>query len=91
MPRQQQGARRQDAERENAEAMADPTPAEKALANWVADYVEADRRDRAPLEASVERCIADAELMGIRREELVKAAGGDLAAYLANALNVSRR
>ena len=71
--------------------MADPTPAEKFLANWVSDYVEADRRDRLSLDLSVERCLADGELAGIPREEVVKAADGDVGAYLNNALRAERK
>jgi hypothetical protein len=82
--------RRHAAELRSAEAMADPAPAEKFLANWVSDYVEADRRDRAPLDASVERCLADADLVGIPRDEVVKAAGGDVSAHLKNALKAKR-
>jgi len=50
------------------------------------DYVEADLEDRLPMDATVERCLSDAELAGLPKDDVVEAAGGDVAAYLTEAL-----
>jgi len=47
--------------------MAERTPAEKFLANWAKDYVEADPEDRLPMDATVERCLSDAELAACQK------------------------
>ncbi len=61
--------------------------ADKFLAGWATDYVEADARDRKGSVASAKQCIADASANGISREQLLEAASGDIAAYLEKALN----
>lgn len=61
--------------------------ADKFLAGWAADYVEADPRDRKDSIASAEQCIADASPNGISKEQLLEAASGDIAAFLQKALN----
>jgi hypothetical protein len=67
--------------------MAEPTPAEKFLANWAKDYVRADPEDRLSMDGSVARLLADAELAGLAKNEVVEAADhGDVAAYLTRAL-----
>ena len=71
--------------------MADPTPAEKFLANWAKDYARAEPEDRLSMDGSVERLLADAELAGIPKEEVVKAADGDVAAYVLEALEARKR
>jgi hypothetical protein len=70
--------------------MADPTPAEKFLAGWVQDYLEADPEDRLSMDGSVERLLADAELADISKDEVAKAAEGDIAAYITKALETNR-
>jgi hypothetical protein len=66
--------------------MADPSPAEKFLADWAKDYVEADPEDRLSMDVTVERCLGDAQLAEISKDEVLKAADGDVAAYLTRAL-----
>ncbi len=71
--------------------MAEQTPAAKFLAGWAKDYAEADPEDRVSMDGSVERLLADAELAGIPKEEIVKLADGDVAAYLLEALEARKR
>ncbi len=66
--------------------MREQTAAEKFLGNWASDYAEADPQTRLGLETSVERCLADAEFVGLSRRQVMKAANGDVAAYLTRAL-----
>jgi hypothetical protein len=70
--------------------LADPTPAEKSLADWVQDYLEADPEDRLSMDGSVERLLADAELANIPKDEVVKAADGDIATYINKAVTDDR-
>ena len=71
--------------------MAEQTPAEKFLANWTKDYVRAEPEDRLSRDGSVERLLADAELAGISKDEVVKAADGDVPAYVLEALEAHKR
>ena len=68
----------------------EPSVAEKFLADWTSAYTVAERQDRSSADASGESCLADAELAGILKEDVMKAAGGDVAAYLSDALKAQR-
>ncbi len=70
--------------------MPELSAAEKFLTDWTSAYTEADRPDRLASDTSGESCLADAELAGILKEDVVKAADGDLNAYLGNALKAKR-
>jgi hypothetical protein len=71
--------------------MAEPSQAEKFLANWAKDYVQAEPEDRLSMDGSVERLLEDAELAGVPKDEVVKAADGDVAAYVLEALEAHKR
>ena len=58
--------------------MPELSAAEKFLADWTSAYMAADRPDRLAADTSGESCLADAELAGILKEDVVKAADGDL-------------
>ena len=62
-------------------------PAEKFLNDWTAAYLGADPRDRGTPQMSATVCTEDAGRSGISVEDLTKAAGGDLVAYLRKALS----
>jgi hypothetical protein len=56
------------------------------LARWRVKYVDAEGRILEELDTTVAECGEDANEEGFSREDLDKAAGGDLKAYIREAI-----
>ena len=60
--------------------------ASEFLEHWRGSYIDAEARDLEQLDATVEECVQDAEEEGFSRDDLEKAAGGDLRGYIRRAI-----
>ena len=56
------------------------------LARWKARYIDAEGRILEELDTTVAECVEDANEEGFSREDLDQAAGGDLKAYVREAI-----
>ena len=56
------------------------------LARWRVRYVDAEGRILEELDTTVAECVEDANEEGFSREDLDQAAGGDLKAYIREAI-----
>ena len=54
----------------------------KFLQCWLGRYVQGHSRHPENIDHTVAECISDASLKGVTKEDLEKAAGGDLRGYL---------
>jgi hypothetical protein len=60
--------------------------ASEFLEHWRSSYVDAEARDLEQLDATIAECVEDAEEEGFSRDDLEKAAGGDLRRYIQRAI-----
>ncbi|MEO8185444.1 MAG: hypothetical protein ABI895_42085 [Deltaproteobacteria bacterium] len=60
--------------------------AQEYLTSWRQSFIYAEARPPEGLDEAVAECVADAGVEGLTREELEKAAGGDLRTYIQDAL-----
>src|SRR5215831_14181275 len=56
------------------------------LASWKARYIDAEGRILEELDTTIAECVEDADEEGFSREDLDQAAGGDLKAYIREAI-----
>jgi hypothetical protein len=56
------------------------------LARWKVRYIDAEGRILEELDTTVAECVEDANEEGFSREDLDQAAGGDLKAYIREAI-----
>ena len=56
------------------------------LSDWTRSYVLSEARSLSELDATITECIDDGATEGITEEDLKKASGGDLRAYLSEAI-----
>jgi len=56
------------------------------LARWKARYIDEEGRILEELDTALAECVEDANEEGFSREDLEKAAGGDLKAYIRKAI-----
>jgi hypothetical protein len=76
-------ARRSVAVNEQERRMAN---AAEFLARWKARYIDAEGRILEELDTTIAECVEDANEEGFSREDLDQAAGGDLKAYIREAI-----
>jgi hypothetical protein len=60
------------------------------LARWTVRYINAEGRIPEELETTVAECLEDANEEGFSGEDLDQAAGGDLKAYIRDAIAKTR-
>jgi hypothetical protein len=63
-----------------------PRTADEFLNDWTTAYVKSDPRDRGELHEAVAQCLEDGERDGLSRDEVMEAAGGNLAKHLQKAV-----
>ena len=63
-----------------------PRTADEFVNDWTAAYVKSDPRDRGELHEAVAQCFEDGERDGLSRDEVMEAAGGNLAKHLQKAV-----
>jgi hypothetical protein len=56
------------------------------LSDWTRSYVLSEARSLSELDATITQCIDDGTVEGMSEDDLKEAAGGDLRAYLREAI-----